>query len=191
MTSYIYKNSQYPLSNVNAKYVNADNSTWPAAFSSRATGREFGYAGISNNARAAAASGGKKPSRKSFPMKKKINNIMSKYRMPRKSKQSYSRKLKKYLKTLFSGKCCSKKSKRGGLKKTLRRRQSRKNLKGGYYQYGSNSPASHTYSTGGILPAKLSAMANPVPFQVLPCTTNCVDNYNYNTNSGFQLFGSK
>ena len=36
-----------------------------------------------------------------------------------------------------------------------------------------------TYSTGGILGAKESALANPVPYKVLPNCTNCADNLNY------------
>jgi hypothetical protein len=35
------------------------------------------------------------------------------------------------------------------------------------------------------LSPSLSALASPVPYQVLSNCTNCVDNYNHFTNSGF------
>jgi hypothetical protein len=47
-----------------------------------------------------------------------------------------------------------------------------------------------TYSTGGNLSPALSALASPVPYQVLSNCTNCVDNYNHFTNGGFPSRGS-
>ena len=49
----------------------------------------------------------------------------------------------------------------------------RHRLRGGYHQFGSNVPISTVYSTGGVLPSNLSALANPVPFK--PIDTLCAD----------------
>jgi hypothetical protein len=49
----------------------------------------------------------------------------------------------------------------------------RHRLRGGYHQFGSNVPISTGYSTGGVLPSNLSALANPVPFK--PIDTLCAD----------------
>jgi hypothetical protein len=46
-----------------------------------------------------------------------------------------------------------------------------------------------TYSTGGVLSAANLGLANPVPYKVLDNCTNCVDNYNHFTNSGFPSRG--
>jgi hypothetical protein len=73
-------------------------------------------------------------------------------------------------------------------RKHSRRKHSRRSYssqKGGYSQYNSNIPMTATYSTGGQLSAANLGMANPVPYQVLPNCTNCVNNYN--TNRGFQV----
>jgi hypothetical protein len=87
-------------------------------------------------------------------------------------------------------------SKMFGMKKSRNRKQSRKHsgsrkMKmrgGGYHQYMGNVPNTPVYSTGGTLPPTLSALANPVPFQVLNNTGNCTDNYNHFTNSGKQIW---
>ena len=60
---------------------------------------------------------------------------------------------------------------------------------GGYSQYQNNMPMTTTYSTGGVLSAGNLGLANPVPYQVLSNCTNCVDNYNHFTNSGFPSRG--
>jgi hypothetical protein len=48
----------------------------------------------------------------------------------------------------------------------------------------SNVPNTPTYSTGGVLSAGSSALANPVPYKVIG--GNCVDNYNHFTGKGIQ-----
>jgi hypothetical protein len=78
----------------------------------------------------------------------------------------------------------SKRHHRKSKKTVSRRRKSTKRQRGGYAQYMSNVPYTPSYSTGGPLSANNSALANPVPYQP---TNNCVDNYNYNTNKGFQM----
>ena len=65
-----------------------------------------------------------------------------------------------------------------------------KKQRGGYHQFQSDVPISPTYSRGGILDAKDLALANPAPYHLLSNCTSCVDNYNYNTNRGFQFWGN-
>ena len=53
------------------------------------------------------------------------------------------------------------------------------NYPNGYNQYQNNNGSlSNTYSTGGHLPASLSALASPVPYQHV---AGDVDNLNHNT----------
>ena len=61
---------------------------------------------------------------------------------------------------------------------------------GGYGQYQNNLPMTNTYKVAGIdLPANQSALANPPPATALSNCTNCVDNFNANTNTGFPSRG--
>ena len=73
----------------------------------------------------------------------------------------------------------------GGRRTKHRRHRQR----GGYSQYQNNMPMTPTYSTGGVLSAGNLGLANPVPYKVLDNCTNCVDNYNHFTNSGFPSRG--
>lgn len=165
-----------PLSNVNPQYVNIDNSNDPAGFTSKFTGvvdETFGLPRITSNVLAADASqirGGAR--RKS--LKKKIKNIVNKYKM-KGGRKTTLKGIKRKFSKLF------------GLKKTKhtnksKKTKSRKNrtrrvYRGGVYQqYMSNVPYTPAYSTGGILSAANSALANPVPYQPY---NNCQDNYNH------------
>ena len=61
-------------------------------------------------------------------------------------------------------------------------------MQGGYSQYMGNIPTTNSYSVAGTtLSASNSALANPPPITALSNCTNCVDNYNRYTNSGFQV----
>jgi len=182
MSPFPFKNVPDPLSNIDPKYVNVTNSNDPRGFGSNETNRQWGLSGVSNNAQAAAASalmGGAR----SKTLRRKIKNIANKYKKMKGGKSrkmtlgSIKRRLAKIIK--FG------KSKRHHYKskKTMRRKGS-KRQRGGYSQYMSNIPYTPSYSTGGVLSPNLSALANPVPYQP---TNNCVDNYNYNTNKGFQM----
>ena len=75
-----------------------------------------------------------------------------------------------------------------GGKKSRRYKRSRRQ-RGGYSQYQNNLPMTNTYSTGGVLSAANLGLANPVPYQALSNCTNCVDNYNHVSNSGFPSRG--
>ena len=46
-----------------------------------------------------------------------------------------------------------------------------------------------TYSLGGTLDPKMSALASPPPYEVLPNNTSCTDNYNHFTGKGFPSAG--
>ena len=82
-----------------------------------------------------------------------------------------------------------KKSRRVQRKRGSRRSRSNKQ-RGGYGQYQNNLPMTQTYQVAGIdLPASELALANPPPIRVLPNCTNCVDNYNHFTNTGFPSRG--
>jgi hypothetical protein len=76
-----------------------------------------------------------------------------------------------------------------GGKRSRSRSRSRRRQRGGYSQYQNNLPMTNTYSTGGVLSANNLGLANPVPYQALSNCTNCVDNYNHFTNSGFPSRG--
>ena len=59
---------------------------------------------------------------------------------------------------------------------------------GGTGQYMNNIASTPSYSTGGIqLSPSSSMLANPVPYQVLPNCTNCVDSYNHYNLTGSQI----
>jgi hypothetical protein len=184
MSPFSFKNVPDPLSNIDSKYVNVTNSNDPRGFGSNETNRQFGLSGVSNNAQAAAASalmGGAR----SKTLRRKIKNIANKYK---KMKGGKSRKMtlgsikRRLAKIIKFGK--SKRHHYKSKKTVSRRRKGTKRQRGGYSQYMSNIPYTPSYSTGGVLSPSLSALANPVPYQP---TNNCVDNYNYNTNKGFQM----
>ena len=134
---------------------------------------------ISNNVQAAAASkivGGRKINRR------KINKISGKYKM-KGSKRHVIRRMKSRVRSRFN---------KRSAKRTRRRSQSRKRSlkqKGGYAQYQNNMPNTPSYSTGGYLNPSLSALASPVPYQLLSNCTNCVDNYNHFSGVGFPSRG--
>lgn len=74
----------------------------------------------------------------------------------------------------------------GGRRRRGTRRHSRRQ-RGGYAQYQNNMPVSNTYSIGGVLSAKDSALANPAP--IYKVTNSAVDNYNHFTGKGFPSAG--
>jgi hypothetical protein len=62
------------------------------------------------------------------------------------------------------------------------------NYPSGYSQYQNNNGSlSNTYSTGGVLPAASSALANPTPYQNV---AGDVDNLNHNTLNSYGNIGS-
>ena len=183
-----------PNSNVNGDFVNKDNSHYPGGFGSNQVPGLPGLAGAKYNVDAAAArvpgicmsGGGKK-------LKRKIKNITKRYKMPKKSMKRKASGMRRKIRASLSraiGRTKSMSRSRGrsiviaGGKRRKTRRQ-----RGGYSQYQNNLPMTPTYSTGGVLSAGNLGLANPVPYQVLSNCTNCVDNYNHFSNSGFPSRG--
>jgi hypothetical protein len=233
MSNYLFKHPVTPLNNVDGNFVNVDSSNWPGRFGSIETSREFALPdNYSCNATAANASrlqggGGKKR----HTLRKKIKNIVNKYRMASKKmrKQTKKRLLSLYKRKGHKKHGKTRRHRRGGnavlngplvssqnLKlvdgtnaydptgpvagvvnpynilggKRHKKSKKSKKQRGGYHQFQSDIPMTQTYSRGGILAAKDLALANPAPYQVLSNCTNCVDNYDYNTNRGFQFWGN-
>jgi hypothetical protein len=157
-----------PLHNINGKYVNVTGSSYSGGLSSNETNRQYGMSGVSSNIAAANSSkiGGGiyyKNKRSLSGIKRRFLSIFGKSRQ----------RIKRFTKNTM-------RKMRGTLKRNKQR--------GGYHQYQSNIPNTPSYSTGGHLSASSSALANPVPHKVLSNCTNCVDNYNANTNKGFQFW---
>ena len=190
--------NQAPLSNINGKFVNVDNSHSPSIFGSNVISGLPGLAGAKNNVDAAMGyvpgiciyKGGMKK------LKRKINKITRVYKMKNKSiKSRNKRKLKlKYTKRRFRSY-----PKRSRLNKKRYYSRKRRTYKGGYSalaghipyppgyaQYQNNLPNTNTYSLGGKLSPDNSALANPPP---LKSFNTCVDNYNHFTGKGFPSRG--
>lgn len=185
-----------PNSNVNGNFINKDNSHYPGGFGSNQIPGLPGLAGAKYNVDAAAArvpgicmsGGGKK-------LKRKIKNITKRYKMPKKSMKRRVSGMKRRIKASLAravGRARSvglarTRSLAGGRKSRKSRKGRRQ--RGGYSQFQNNMPMTPTYSTGGVLSAGNLGLANPVPYKVLDNCTNCVDNYNHFTNSGFPSRG--
>jgi len=168
-----------PLSNINGAYVNVDSSQNPATFGSNEIPGFPGLSGAKNNIDAAAGiipciKGGAKK------IKNKIKNITKRY----KKMKAGSRKMKS-LKHKLRRKMSSRRLTAGRRTRHRRHRQ-----RGGYSQYQNNLPMTPTYKVAGInLPANQLGLANPPPYTVLSNCTNCTDNYNHYTNTGFPSRG--
>jgi len=181
MSSFLYlPNQAFPLSNINQHLANSLNQHNPSQFGSNETNLQWGLPAARNNIDAANSfipkTGG---SNKKKTIKKKIKNIVNKYKMKNNKKtiRTLLQKLKQVKKSV--------KSKSRFSRKTSFRRKSRgtRKIRGGYYkQFMSNEPYTPSYSTAGPLNPSLSALANPVPYQPI---NNCQDNYNHFNNSSF------
>jgi hypothetical protein len=207
-----------PNSNINGSFINKDNSHYPGGFGSNETSSFFGLAGAKSNINAAAGNvpgicmsgGGRKN------LKNKIKNITKRYKMSKKSIKRRVSGIKRKIKSSLSKSISRTQSlaksrnmarsvaraggsRRGGNpfaafrlgKKFFGNKNPPPDNKqmGGYSQYQNNMPMTPTYSTGGVLSANNSALANPVPYKLLPNSTNNIDNYNHFTNSGFPSRG--
>jgi hypothetical protein len=177
-------------------FVNGTSSSYAGSFSSNEIagtppGPLPGLAGAKINTDAAAGivpgicmSGGAKR------LKRKIKNITKRYKMKggKKSRKVLRRRLRS--RAMLSGvrrRTRHMKSKR----RFSRMRGGSAPYPAGYGQYQNNLPMTNTYKVAGIdLPASQSALANPPPATALSNCTNCVDNYNHYTNSGFPSRGN-
>ena len=193
--------SNFGYGNVNpyntSPYVNGTSSSYAGSFSSNEIpgtppGPLPGLAGAKSNIDAAAGivpgicmSGGAKR------LKNKIKNITKRYKMKggKKSRKVLRRRLRSRAMGLAGGRRRTRhiKSKR----RLSRMRGGAAALyPAGYGQYQNNLPMTTTYKVAGIdLPANQSALATPPPATVLSNCTNCIDNFNANTNTGFPSRG--
>jgi hypothetical protein len=200
--------SNFGYGNVNpyntSPFVNGTSSSYAGSFSSNEIagtppGPLPGLAGAKINTDAAAGivpgicmSGGAKR------LKNKIKNITKRYKM--KGGKKSRRVLRKRLRSRAVGRTMMAS---GGRRRTRhmksKRRFSRMQMRGGshslypggYGQYQNNLPMTNTYQVAGVnLSANQSALANPPPATELSNCTNCVDNYNHYTNSGFPSRGN-
>jgi hypothetical protein len=178
-----------PFSNVNGNFVNKFSSNNPATFGSNEVPGLPGLAGAKSNIDAAA---GKVPGICLFKggakgIKRKIKNITKRYKKMAKShKMKLGKKLKSLRKRLRSRMASASLALAGGKRRKGTKRYSRRQ-RGGYSQYQNNMPVYNTYSTGGILSPKDSALANPVPIDKV--FNSAVDNLNANTMQGFPSRG--
>ena len=177
-------------------YVNGTSSTYSGSFSSNEIPGLPGLAGSKSNIDAAAGivpgiclfKGGAKK------LKRKIKNITRQYKKMKagsKKMRGIQHRLRSRMASRSRSRSLSggKKSRRVQRKRGSRRSRSNKQ-RGGYGQYQNNLPMTQTYQVAGIdLPASELALANPPPIRVLPNCTNCVDNYNHYTNTGFPSRG--
>jgi hypothetical protein len=168
-----------PLSNINPRYVNVDNSQYSGGFSSNEIPGFPGISGTKNNVDAAAGifKGG--------AIKRKIKNITKHYkRMKAGSKKHKS--LKRRLRRSNIARTAS--MQLAGRRRNTRRHRHRQ--RGGYSQYQNNLPMTSTYQVAGIpLSAADSALANPAPIKLLDNGVNCIDNFSKFSNSGFPSRG--
>ena len=139
---------------------------------------------LSNNIMAAKGLIGGKKRRKIS--RRRINNISIMYKM-KGSRKSVTRRVRR-----IKSRLRSKYGIRRGSKKNISRRHHRsqynKVMRGGDSQYASNVPNTPSYSTGGPLSPLLSALANPVPFKLLP--NQSIDNLDHNALNSFGKSGS-
>jgi hypothetical protein len=173
-------------------YVNGTSSNYSGSFSSNEIPGLPGLAGSKSNIDAAAGivpgicnfKGGAKN------LKRKIKNITKQYkRMKAGSRKIKS--LKKKLRTRMASRKVARGMALAGGRRTRHRRHRRGGQRGGYSQYQNNMPMTATYQVAGInIPSSQLALANPPPIRVLPNCTNCVDNYNHYTNTGFPSRGN-
>jgi hypothetical protein len=190
--AYPISNAHTPYDNVNGTLVNIDNShTTGIPFSSTVVPNgPHTMSPPGNNVQSAAAiypcaqNGGK-------INKKKINKISRKYKM-KGSKRSISRRIKR-----MKSRMRSRFAKRNN-SKTRHAKRSR-SMKGGAHaavapnyppghnQFDNNKMISNTYSTGGPLPAPLSALANPPIYTKLSPE---VDNLNHAAPNAYGNYGA-
>jgi len=178
----------------NPNLVNPDNSHYSGGFGSNESPAfgKFGLPGAVYNVDAAKGfipgvslrGGGKK-------MKYKIKNITKMYKRMKGGRKTFKKRvssMKRKIMSRYHKK--GGKSKRYGKTRRMRMRGGMLNYPAGYSQYQNNVPMTNSYSLGGILGAKDLGLANPPPYTALSNCTNCVDNYNHYTNSGFPSRGS-
>ena len=119
--------------------------------------------------------------------RKRINNISNMYKM-KGSRKSVSRRVRQ-IKSRLRSKYGLKRSRKNHSRRHHGKSRGKYVMRGGNSQYMNNVPNTPSYSTGGQLSPALSALANPVPYSVLP-NVNGIDNLNHNVLNSFGNSGS-
>ena len=197
----IGNNNNPPLNNVNSSLANVDNSH-PGDIPFGNTVKPDGphtLASTGSNIQSAAGiypcaqTGGKINRRKINKISRKYKMKGSKRTIKKRVKRIKSRIRSKYSRTHSNHRTTKRHhSKRGGNKKHVLKGgsapMSTPNYPAGYSQFNNNNGSlSNTYSTGGVLKANESALANPVPFNKLP---GGVDNLNHATKNAYGTEGA-
>ena len=127
--------------------------------------------------------------------RRKINKISMKYKM-KGSKRTIKRrvrKMKSRVRSRYSRRgfrTRSRRSKRGLMGGAFQPPITTPNYPAGYSQYQNNNGSlSNVYSLGGQLSASNSALANPVPYQLV-ANANIPDNLNHNTLNAYGNIGA-
>ena len=178
-----------------SSYVNGTSSNYSGSFSSNEIpgtppGPLPGLAGAKSNVDAAAGrvpgicipkGGGAKR------LKRKIKNITKQYkRMKAGSKKL--RTLKHRLRSRAASRSLARQL--AGRRRSRRHSRRYRRQRGGYAQYMNNMPMTPTYQVAGInLPSSQLALANPPPITTLCNTTNCIDNFDKYSMTGFPSKG--
>jgi hypothetical protein len=198
------KNTVPPFANVNQNLVNSDASNWAGGFSSKATSLEFGLPNPFRNTVAAAGASKIQTGGKRRTLRRKIKNIVKKYKMPLKKRRTMKRKLSRRLRGGF---LLGRKS--SGRKSSGRSRKQRGGIapynggytEGPYLAYKSDISYTPSFRGPGFAVGAgtgiSSALANPLPIQRMAggcgagslCPDNSLDNYNRYLNGGFQTTG--
>ena len=176
-----YSNT-YPNSNVNNNFANSSSSENIGIFPTNDTGSYLGLVGAKTGPMAAngvisgnCMKGGKKH------MKRKIKNISKIYKMKKSKTQIKS--MKRKIMTKYKLK---RKNKKNKTKKHYKRGGGNA---GQFGQFQNNLPVNQSYSLGGVLNAKNSALANPPPHEVVSGKWAIMDNFNKYTGLGFSSKG--
>jgi hypothetical protein len=132
--------------------------------------------------------------------RKKINKISRKYKMKgsKRTVRRHSRRMKSRVRSRYAGRTAGRTASRRVRRYRTNKRQMRggafqqpmvaPNYPNGHTQYQNNNGSlSNTYSIGGPLPANLSALANPGPYQNV---AGDVDNLNHNTLNSYGNIGA-
>jgi hypothetical protein len=204
MSFFQINNAGVPLNNINGGLVNIDSSNVGGIpFTNNIIPKGIHtLAPTGNNVQSAAgiypcAQKGGKINRK------KINKISRKYKM-KGSKRTVKRRVRKMKSKVRSrynskktrsgkGGCWMQKGGKCGLNNPMRGGASiavAPNYPPGYTQYQNNNGAlSNTYSTGGLLSAGSSALANPPPHQLV-ASANIPDNLNHAAQNAYGNYGA-
>lgn len=168
-----YSNT-YPNSNVNNNYANSSSSDNIGILQTNDTGSYLGLVGAKTGPMAANGVILTNGMKGGTPhIKRKIKNISKIYKM--KKNKTQIRRLKQKIMTKYR------------LKRNNKKNKTRRNYKkvgGNSGQFQNNLPINQSYSIGGILDSKNSALANPPPYEVVSGKWAIMDNFNKYTGLG-------